>query len=64
MGAFGGYNPNRDPMRNAALSAQFTDYEHKRDSAPISPVKRRIACIVMICLVIILVAIIALFLLL
>ena len=47
MGAFGTFDPNRDPMRNAALSAQFTDYENKRDHAPTSPVKRRIAYVAM-----------------
>ena len=35
MGAFGTFNPNRDPMRNAALSAQFTDYENKRNNVPV-----------------------------
>ena len=36
MGAFGTFNPNRDPMRNAALSAQFTDYENKRNNVHIT----------------------------
>ena len=35
MGAFGTFNPNRNPMRNAALSAQFTDYENRRSNTPI-----------------------------
>lgn len=32
MGTFGTFDPNRDPMRNAALSAQFSDYENKRNA--------------------------------
>lgn len=63
MGAFGTFNPNRDPMRNAALCAQFTDYENKRDNKPVSPVKRRIAYVVMFLLVAFLITIIALFIL-
>lgn len=62
MGAFGTFNPNRDPMRNAALSAQFTDYENKRNNTPISPIKRRIAYITMFLLVAFLITVIALFL--
>lgn len=61
MGAFGTFNPNRDPMRNAALSAQFTDYESKRDHAPVSPVKRRLAYVAMFLLTAFLITIIALF---
>lgn len=63
MGAFGTFNPNRNPMRNAALSAQFTNYEQKRDEARPSPVKRRIAYAVMILLIIFLIAVIMLFIL-
>lgn len=60
MGAFGTFDP-RDPMRNAAFSAQFTDYENKRCNTPISPVKRRIAYIAMFLLAAFLITIIALF---
>lgn len=63
MGAFGTFDPNRDPMRNAALSAQFTDYENKRSNTPISPVKRRIAYVVMFLLAAFLITVIALFIL-
>ena len=62
MGAFGTFNPNRDPMRNAALSAQFTDYENKRNNTSISPIKRRITYITMFLLVAFLITVIALFL--
>lgn len=61
MGAFGTFNPNRDPMRNVALSAQFTDYENKRNNVPASPVKRRIAYVAMFLLIAFLITIIALF---
>lgn len=61
MGIFGTFNPNRDPMRNAALSAQFMDYENKRDNTPTSPVKRRIAYVAMFLLAAFLITIIALF---
>ncbi|MCM1266695.1 MAG: hypothetical protein NC302_02220 [Bacteroidales bacterium] len=63
MGAFGTFDPNRDPMRNAALSAQFTNYEHKRDETRPSPVKRRIAYAVMVLLIVFLIAVILLFIL-
>ena len=61
MGAFGTFDPNRDPMRNAALSAQFTDYENKRNHTPTSPVKRRIAYVAMFLLAAFLIIVIALF---
>lgn len=61
MGAFGTFNPNRDPMRNAALSAQFTDYENKRSNTPTSPVKCRIAYVAIFLLIAFLITIIALF---
>lgn len=61
MGAFGGYNPNRDPMRNAALSAQFINNEMNRDNAPVSNRKRKAAYVAMAALGLILVGIIALF---
>lgn len=61
MGAFGNFNPNRDPMRNAALSAQFTNYEIKRNETPPSPTKRKIAYAVMFLLIAFLIAIIVLF---
>lgn len=61
MGIFGTFNPNRDPMRNAALSAQFMDYENKRDNTPTSPVKRRIAYATMFLLATFLITIITLF---
>lgn len=61
MGAFGTFNPNCDPMRNAAFSAQFTDYENRRSNAPISPVKHRIAYVAMFFMAAFLITIIALF---
>lgn len=61
MGVFGTFSPNRDPMRNAALSAQFTDYENRRSNTPTSPVKRRIAYVAMFLLAAFLITIIALF---
>lgn len=61
MGAFGGYQPTRDPMRNAALSAQFTNYEQNRDNAPVSDAKRKAAYVAMSVLGAVIVGIIALF---
>lgn len=61
MGTFGTFDPNRDPMRNAALSAQFSDYENKRSQTPTSPIRRRIAYVVMFLLAAFLITVIALF---
>ena len=61
MGAFGTFNPNRDPMRNAALAAQFEEQEQNRDNKPVSDGKRKAAYIAMSILALFLVGIIVLF---
>lgn len=61
MGGFGSLNTARDPMRNAALSAQFTNYEQTRDNAPVSDAKRKAAYVAMGILGAVIVGIIALF---
>lgn len=61
MGALGGLNTARDPMRNAALNAQATNYEMNRDNAPVSDAKRKAAYVAMGVLGAVIVGIFALF---
>lgn len=61
MGALGGLNTARDPMRNAALNAQATNYEMNRDNTPVSDTKRKAAYVAIGILGAVLVGIIAMF---
>ncbi len=61
MGAFGTFNSNRDPMRNAALSAQFENNELSRDKKPVSGARRKAAYIAMFLLAAFLIGMIVLF---
>ncbi|MDE6847440.1 MAG: hypothetical protein K2J99_16970 [Lachnospiraceae bacterium] len=61
MGASGGWNPIRDPMRNAGLSSQFIAYEQKRNNTSVSNKQRKLAYALMIVLGMFLFGIITLF---
>lgn len=57
----GAHQPMRDPMRNAALNAQATNYEMNRVNAPVSDAKRKAAYVAMGVLGAVIVGIVALF---
>ena len=57
----GGFNPLRDPIRNAALHTQILNNEYNRNKAVISDKERKAAYIGIIGLTGILIGIIALF---
>ena len=61
MGLGGGYQPSRDPMRNAAFATQFSNYEMNRDNAPVSDTKRKAAYVAMGILSAVIIGIVGLF---